>query len=115
MFWRDPQFWNDLQQIAPLVTIILASLAGSYSSFAKKDVTFRFIPYIVGVISSLVTGYIVYCVLSTTSLAEGILIAATLIGSYFSNSLLPIFYKLTVSVLERVFSTTNSSKGGTHE
>ena len=28
MVWRDPEFWNDLSQIAPILLILLSALAG---------------------------------------------------------------------------------------
>lgn len=109
MFWRDPQFWADLAQIAPLIIILLASCAGSYSSFTK-DRQFNCIQYLFEVGTAIVAGYVTYLLCTFAHANQEIAIAFTIVGSYFGNQMLPIFYQISIAKIKRMLDSDAETK-----
>lgn len=110
MFWRDPQFWADLTQLAPLIVILLAGLAGSFSSFTKPDKKFTLAMYLYELASALVAGYITFQLCTFAHANQEIAIAFTVIGSYFGNQMLPIFYQLSIAKLKKMLEVGGENK-----
>ena len=112
MIWRDPEFWNDLSQIAPILLILISALAGGASSFVKDNKPFNFFKYLYEVFSGIVAGYITYLILYTFKLEYGICVAGSAIAAYFGTKILIIFYQIFIARLNELTKFNKEDRKG---
>ena len=112
MIWRDPEFWNDLSQIAPILLILISALAGGASSFVKDNKPFNFFKYLYEVFSGIVAGYITYLILYTFKLEYGICVAGSAIAAYFGTKILIIFYQIFIARLNELAKFNKEDRKG---
>ena len=112
MIWRDPELWNDLSQIAPILLILISALDGGASSFFKENKPFNFFEYLYEVLSGIVAGYITYLILHTFKLEYGICVAGSAISAYFGTKILIIFYQIFIARLNELVKFNKEDRKG---
>ena len=112
MIWRDPEFWNDLSQIAPILLILLSALAGGASTFIKDNKPFNFFEYLYEVFSGIIAGYITYLILHAFKLEYGICVAGSAIAAYFGTKILIIFYQIFIVRLNELVKFNKEDRKG---
>lgn len=106
MSLKQPAVWSDfmtaIQQITA-VLIVVCALAGPAQAYVKGEEKFVLIKYAVEVVTSALSGIIVFLLLRVIDMPEEWLAAFTGIGTFFGLKLMNVFYKLLLGRLRVIF------------
>lgn len=111
---KQPAVWADfitaVNQIA-FYLLLLCALAGPAQKYVKGDKPFRILQYLIEVVTSALTGVIVFLLLRVFDMPEEWLAALTGIAAFFGTKLINVLYRILIEKLSSVFN----SNGGRHD
>ncbi len=113
MATNEPAVWSDFLTAISQITavlIIVCALAGPAQPYIKGEEKFVFIKYIVEVITSALSGVIVFLLLRVIDMPEEWLAAFTGIGTFFGLKLMNVFYRILVGRLKVIFQQDDEKK-----
>lgn len=102
--------WEDFMTAIAMITVILiivCSISGAAMPYVKGEKMFKFIRYLVEVITSAAAGFIVFLLLRVTDIPGEWIAAFSGISAYFGTRIMNVLYGLLTGRLKVMFHSDN--------